>query len=162
MTSDPFTDRLSDYADGELDAAERAAVEAHLAGCAPCRTALDELGAVAARAKALSDPAPPDIVIVPNPGTNYEPSTNPALPAVQAEHGGFNENETHVPLLVVGGLANGRTINPGIVRAAVTTTQIAPTILELLNLDPNALQAVRLEDVKVLTGIKGDNGKSAH
>jgi hypothetical protein len=110
----------------------------------------------------LSDPAPPDIVIVPNPGTNYEPSTNPALPAVQAEHGGFNENETHVPLLVVGGLASGRTINPGIVRAAVTTTQIAPTILELLNLDPNALQAVRLEDVKVLTGIKGDNGKSAH
>ena len=59
MTSDLFTDRLSDYADGELDAAERAAVEAHLAGCAPCRTALDELRAVVARAKALSDPAPP-------------------------------------------------------------------------------------------------------
>ena len=49
----------------------------------------------------LSDPAPPDIVIVPNPGTNYEPNTNTALPAAQAEHGGFNENHLHVPLLLV-------------------------------------------------------------
>ena len=81
---------------------------------------------------------------------------------MQAEHGGFNENETHVPLLVVGGLTAGYTINTGIVRAPVNTTQIAPTILELLNLDPNALQAVRLEDVKVLAGIKSDNGKSSH
>jgi hypothetical protein len=44
----------------------------------------------------------------------------------------------------------------------VNTAQIAPTILELLNLDPNALQAVRLENVGVLSGIKSDNGKSAH
>jgi len=81
---------------------------------------------------------------------------------VQAEHGGLSENEMHVPLLVVGGSTNGNPINPGIIRAAVTTTQIAPTILELLNLDPNALQAVRLENVGVLAGIKSDNGKSAH
>ena len=110
----------------------------------------------------LFDPAPPDIVVVPNLGVNFEPTLSTALPAVQAEHGGFNENETHVPLLVVGGLTAGYTINTGIVRAPVNTTQIAPTILELLNLDPNALQAVRLEDVKVLTGIKSDNGKSSH
>ena len=110
----------------------------------------------------LSDPAPPDIVVVPNLGVNFEPTPNTALPAVQAEHGGFNENETHVPLLIVGGSTNGIPITPGIIRAAVTTTQIAPTILELLNLDPNALQAVRLENVGVLSGIKSDNGKSAH
>jgi arylsulfatase A-like enzyme len=113
----------------------------------------------------LSDPAPPDIVVVPNLGVNFEPKPNPAIPPVppvQAEHGGFNENETHVPLLIVGGSTNGIPINGGIIRAAVTTTQIAPTILELLNLDPNALQAVRLENVGVLSGIKSDNGKSAH
>ncbi len=110
----------------------------------------------------LSDPAPPDVIVVPNLGVNFEPTTNTALPAVQAEHGGFNENETHVPLLVVGGLTSGYIINTGIVRAPVSITQIAPTILELLNLDPTALQAVRLEDVKVLTGVKSDNGKSAH
>jgi hypothetical protein len=44
----------------------------------------------------------------------------------------------------------------------VTTTQIAPTILELLNLDTTALQAVRLENVGVLAGLKSDNGKSDH
>jgi hypothetical protein len=110
----------------------------------------------------LTDPATPDIIVVPNLGVNFEPTLNAALPAVQAEHGGINENEIHVPLIVVGGATNGNPINPGIIRAAVTTTQIAPTILELLNLDPSMLQAVRLENVEVLGGLKSDNGKSAH
>jgi hypothetical protein len=104
----------------------------------------------------LSDPAPPDIVIVPNPGTTFEPAIQ-----VLAEHGGFNENDTHVPLLVA-----APTISPGVVRAAVTTTQIAPTILTLLGLDPSKLQAVQKEGVQVLPGVpvKGgqDNGVSAH
>ncbi len=34
----------------------------------------------------------------------------------------------------------------------VETTQIAPTILKLLHLDPNALQAVRIEHTRVLPG----------
>ena len=110
----------------------------------------------------LTDPASPDVIVVPNLGVNFEPTLSTALPAVQAEHGGVNENEIHVPLIVVGGSTNGNTINPGIIRAAVTTTQIAPTILELLNLDSTALQAVRLENVQVLGGLKSDNGKSAH
>lgn len=107
----------------------------------------------------LSDPAPPDIVLVPYNGTNYEPTTSTALPAVQAEHGGFNENETHVPLLVVYG-SGPRGQN----RAPVTTTQIAPTILSLLGLDPNALQAVQLEGVKVLPllATKQNDGNGDH
>jgi hypothetical protein len=110
----------------------------------------------------LIDPASPDIIVVPNLGVNFEPTLITTLPAVQAEHGGVNENEIHVPLIVVGGITNGNPITPGIIRAAVTTTQIAPTILELLNLDTTALQAVRLENVGVLAGLKSDNGKSAH
>jgi len=110
----------------------------------------------------LADPAPPDVIVVPNLGVNFEPTTNTALPAVQAEHGGLNENETHVPLIIVGGSTNGVPITSGIIRAAVSTPQIAPTILELLNLDPTSLQAVRLENVGVLAGLKSDNGKSAH
>jgi hypothetical protein len=110
----------------------------------------------------LTDPATPDIIVVPNLGVNFEPTLNTALPAVQAEHGGLNENETHVPLLVVGGSTNGNPIKPGIIRAPVTTTQIAPTILDLLNLDTSALQAVRLENVGVLSGLESDNGKSEH
>jgi anti-sigma factor RsiW len=53
-THDPFVDRLSDYLDGEdLDASERAAIDAHLATCASCRTTLAELRQVAARAASL-------------------------------------------------------------------------------------------------------------
>ncbi len=51
-TEDLFTDRLSDYLDGEeLSATERAAIEAHLATCGACRTTLAELEAVAARGR---------------------------------------------------------------------------------------------------------------
>jgi tetratricopeptide (TPR) repeat protein len=58
-TEDAFTDRLSDYLDGEdLDSVERAAIEAHLATCAACRTTLSELRAVAARAASLPDDSP--------------------------------------------------------------------------------------------------------
>ena len=72
-----------------------------------------------------------------------------------AEHGGFNENETHVPLMLT-----GPSIVPGQVRAVVTTTQIAPTILTLLGLDPTQLTAVKVEGVKALPAVtvkKGDD-----
>ena len=51
--TDSYTDRLSDYLDGELDDAERAALELHLQTCAACRTVLDELRDVVLRARAL-------------------------------------------------------------------------------------------------------------
>jgi len=103
----------------------------------------------------LSDPTPPDIIIVPNPGTTYEPATQ-----VLAEHGGFNENDVHVPLLVI----HVPSITPGQVRALVTTTQIAPTILTLLGLDPNQLDAVKIEGVKALPSVvvHADQGVSPH
>ena len=56
--NDQWTDRLSEYVDGELAAGERSALEAHLATCADCRATLGELRRVVARAKALEDLAP--------------------------------------------------------------------------------------------------------
>lgn len=56
--TDQWTDSLSDYLDDELGRAERAALEAHLAGCAACRGVLDELRQVVARAQTLEDRAP--------------------------------------------------------------------------------------------------------
>ena len=53
MTTDPFTDRLSEYVDDELDARERASVEAHLAGCAECRRRSTSCARSSARAGAL-------------------------------------------------------------------------------------------------------------
>ncbi len=44
------------------------------------------------------------------------------------------------------------------IRAPVTTSQIAPTILQLLNITPKKLQAVLLEGTKVLPGIKAPDG----
>jgi len=56
--NDQWTDRLSEYLDDELPPGERAALEAHLQGCANCRTTLAQLERVIARARALDDRAP--------------------------------------------------------------------------------------------------------
>ncbi len=66
-----------------------------------------------------------------------------------AEHGGANPADRDVPILVY---APG-TVRPGVEHQWVETTQIAPTILRLLRLDPNDLQAVQIEGTQVLPGI---------
>ena len=66
------THRLSDYLDGELDAAGRAEVEAHLAVCAGCRDTLRELRQVVTRAAALPDSLP-DRDLWPGVMTRIEP-----------------------------------------------------------------------------------------
>ena len=53
-----WTDRLSDYLDGELSAEDCSAVEAHLRGCAHCSEVLNELKRVVARAQSI-EPRPP-------------------------------------------------------------------------------------------------------
>jgi hypothetical protein len=52
-------DRLLPYRRGELAAAERAAVAAHLEGCAECRAALADFAAIASRLEHAPDPTPP-------------------------------------------------------------------------------------------------------
>jgi len=90
------------------------------------------------------DPAVPDIVVVMNDGVNFEPTSNGTLGFTYADHGGFGENETHVPLLV-----SYPTWSPVSVSGSVTvaTRQIAPTVLSMLGLDPTALDAVRIEGI---------------
>jgi hypothetical protein len=66
-----------------------------------------------------------------------------------AEHGGDGFQDRNVPiLLVLPGHHGGR-----VIRRSVETTQIAPTILKLLGLNPRALDAVRIEHTRVLPGI---------
>jgi hypothetical protein len=63
-TEDAFTDRLSDYLDIDVDddvgmsAEERGSIAAHVAACEACRSTLDELREVRARASSLVDSAP--------------------------------------------------------------------------------------------------------
>ena len=56
--SEHWTDRLSEYLDGEMSDAERGALERHLEACEACARTLSELRAVAARAAALEDRPP--------------------------------------------------------------------------------------------------------
>ena len=55
---DIWTNRLSEYIDGELDATERTALEAHLATCGQCYATLADLRDVVARAQTLTDREP--------------------------------------------------------------------------------------------------------
>ena len=86
------------------------------------------------------DPRTPDIVVIPNVGVVYTGSLKK-----QSEHGGFAHDDTNVMLLVS---------NPGIKTRTdtsfVETDQVAPTILQLLGLNPAALDAVRTEGTPVL------------
>ncbi len=63
--NDLWTNRLSEYIDGELDNNERAKLEAHLATCGQCYATLAELRQVVTRAKSLSD-TPPATDLWPN------------------------------------------------------------------------------------------------
>ena len=65
-----------------------------------------------------------------------------------AEHGGFSRDETAVLMLV-----SAQGLKPAQSRTPVTTTQIAPTILAALGLDPKALKAVREEHTPTLPGL---------
>ncbi len=94
------------------------------------------------------DPRTPDIVVIPNVGVVYTGNLKK-----QSEHGGFAGDDfawddTNVMLLVS---------NPGLetrhIDSFVETTQVAPTILQLLGLDPSDLDAVKSEGTPVLPGL---------
>ena len=89
------------------------------------------------------DPRSPDIIVQPNVGVVYTGSTKK-----QAEHGGFAQDDTNVMLLV-----SNPELKAGTVTSFVETTQVAPTILKALGLDPNDLKAVQKEGTPVLPGI---------
>ena len=65
------------------------------------------------------------------------------------DHGGVGHDDTNVILLL-----SNPDLEPKMVRAAVGTAQVAPTILKALGIDPRALDAVRVEGTSVLPGIQ--------
>ena len=90
-----------------------------------------------------TDNQTPDIIALPEPGTIYTTSKKK-----NEEHGGFSNDDTNVALIVsLPGL------HPRQIKSSVLTTQIAPTILRALGLDPNGLKAVQIEHTEVLPGL---------
>jgi len=89
------------------------------------------------------DSRTPDVIVQPVYGTIYTTST-----AKNAEHGGFSFGDTNVGLIVS---------NPGIkastVKTPVATSQIAPSILQALGLDPQNLKAVQIEKTEILPAL---------
>jgi hypothetical protein len=89
-----------------------------------------------------SDPRHPDVWGVVQVGVVYTGGKK------IAEHGGANPADRSVPIVAY---APG-VVEPGVHDSSVETTQIAPTILDLLGLDADALQAVRMEGTQALPG----------
>ncbi len=86
------------------------------------------------------DPRHPDVLGIAQHGVVYTGGK-----AKIAEHGGDDRQDRNVPILVALPGFSGVTIG-----APVETTEIAPTILRLLGLNPGELQAVQIEHTKVL------------
>jgi hypothetical protein len=63
-----------------------------------------------------------------------------------SEHGGFSDDDRNVLLLL-----SAPGIKPQIVETLTSTTQIAPTVLSALGIDPKRLKAVRTEGTQVLS-----------
>jgi predicted AlkP superfamily pyrophosphatase or phosphodiesterase len=93
-----------------------------------------------------TDSRTPDIMVQPVYGTVYTPSTKK-----NAEHGGFSFGDTNVGLIV-----SHPDLEAGVVKTPVATSQVAPTILKALGLDPEDLTSVRVEHTRVLPGLALD------
>ena len=86
------------------------------------------------------DPRTPDIIVTPIVGVTYSGSTT-----MIEDHGGFAHDDTNVMMLVTNPHFKASTVS-----ATTTTTQVAPTIVKALGLNPAALDAVREEGTAVL------------
>ena len=87
----------------------------------------------------------PDVIGVAQRGSVYAGSKLSKI----AEHGGDAANDRHVGLVVY-----GAGIDAAEVEDAVSTTQVAPTILKLVGLPTGELKAVREEHTRMLPGIE--------
>jgi phosphoglycerol transferase MdoB-like AlkP superfamily enzyme len=85
----------------------------------------------------------PDVIGIAQPGVVYTSKKSKI-----AEHGGDTPADRNVPIVITGaGTTAGRAVT-----RSVETTQIAPTILRLLGLDPRELDAVRRQHTPPLPG----------
>ncbi|KAH0040624.1 hypothetical protein KCU78_g1135, partial [Aureobasidium melanogenum] len=93
------------------------------------------------------DPAVPDIIVLPTLGTIYTTSKSKI-----AEHGGGSDDDRHIACFAHNPLLTKKTFD-----GRVNTTQVAPTILQVLGLNAGALQGVDAEGTQVLPGFGGSH-----
>jgi hypothetical protein len=90
----------------------------------------------------VSDQRVPDVIGLAQPGTVYTGKKGKI-----AEHGGDTPADRNVPIVLAGAGVGHATVDQ-----PVRTAQIAPTILQLLGINPGELAAVRAEHTPVLPG----------
>lgn len=98
-------------------------------------------------AATFGDPAQgrtPDIIVQPNPGVIYTSSKKK-----DEEHGGNAPDDSHLGLIVsFPGVLHGR-----LMPERVHTTQVAPSIVKMLGINPRLLHSVVTEGTSVLPGL---------
>jgi hypothetical protein len=87
----------------------------------------------------IVDERTPDIILKTNTGVIFTGGSK------IAEHGGLNEDDVHVALLVSNSRFAARHV-----KAPVLNQQVAPTIIKALGHNPSELDAVRIEGITVL------------
>ena len=75
-------------------------------------------------------------------GTIYTKSTKK-----NAEHGGMSVADINVALIV-----SNPNLDEKVIKTPVVTSQVAPTILHALGIDPKSLHSVRVEHTALLPG----------
>lgn len=91
----------------------------------------------------LSDERVPDIIVQPELGIIYTTSTKKI-----AEHGGLSDDDRHVACF-----ASHPSLKKTVFNQTVETTQVAPTVLQMLGIDPRELMGVVAEGTQVLPGL---------
>jgi arylsulfatase A-like enzyme len=94
------------------------------------------------------DSRTPDIIVQPQYGVVYTGSSKK-----NAEHGGMSFADTNVALIV-----SSPRLRRAVVKTPVATSQVAPTILQALEIRPDELRSVRIEHTGILPGLwNGEN-----
>jgi hypothetical protein len=90
-----------------------------------------------------ADSRTPDIIVQPTYGTTYTHSSSK-----NSEHGGFSYADTNVGLIV-----SNPAFKSTVLKTPVSTSQVAPSILHELGINPNALKSVQIEKTQVLPAL---------
>jgi Type I phosphodiesterase / nucleotide pyrophosphatase len=93
------------------------------------------------------DPRVPDIIMTPKLGVVYTGGKKKV-----SEHGGFSSDATNVILLV-----SNSQLTPATIGVQVQTTQVAPTIVNMLRIRPSNLNSVVQEGTQILPGLAALN-----
>jgi hypothetical protein len=87
--------------------------------------------------------------VTPNVGVTYSGNT-----AMIGDHGGFAHDDTNVLMIVANPRFSAQTV-----AAVATTRQVAPTIVNALGLNPNLLDAVKMEGTPLLPEVAAQLAK---